>query len=45
MALKFGAVFGPACGAALVYWALAVLLRVPSAAEMWKMATSRFTAK
>ncbi len=45
LALKIGAVFGPAFAAALVYWAIAVWLRVPSAAEMWKLATSRFARK
>ena len=45
LALKIGAVFGPAFASALVYWGIAVWLRVPSAAEMWKLATSRFTSK
>ena len=45
LALKIGAVFGPATAAALVYWGLAVWLRVPSAAEMWKLATSWFGRK
>ena len=45
LALKIGAVFGPASAAALVYWGIAVWLRVPSASEMWKLATSRFARK
>lgn len=43
--LKVGAVFGPALVGTLVYWGIAVWLRVPSAAEMWKLVTSRFSAK
>jgi len=45
LALKIGAVFGPAFASALAYWGIAVWLRVPSAAEMWKLATSRFARK
>jgi putative peptidoglycan lipid II flippase len=41
LALKIGAVFGPAVGAALVYWAMAVWLRVPSATEIWKLIKNR----
>ena len=39
-ALRFGAVFGPIAAAALVYWGVAILLRVPSAREMSRLATS-----
>jgi putative peptidoglycan lipid II flippase len=42
LGLKVGAVFGPAIVSALVYWGIAVWLRVPSAGEIWKLATSRF---
>lgn len=41
LGLKIGAVFGPAFVSALVYWGIAVWLRVPSAGEMWKLVTSR----
>jgi putative peptidoglycan lipid II flippase len=41
LALQIGAVFGPALAASLVYFGIALWLRVPSAAEMWKLATSR----
>jgi len=38
---RFGAVFVPATVAALIYWALAVFMRVPSATEIWKLTAGR----
>ena len=42
LGLKIGAVFGPATVAAILYWGIAAALRVPSASEIWRLATSRF---
>ncbi|TAK95095.1 MAG: murein biosynthesis integral membrane protein MurJ [Verrucomicrobia bacterium] len=39
--LKIGAVFGPAIAASLVYWGIALLLRVSSAREMVALVTAR----
>jgi hypothetical protein len=38
---RFGAVFVPATAAALIYWALAAFMRVPSATEIWKLTLGR----
>ncbi len=41
LVLKIGAVFAPASLAAVAYWGIAALLRVPSAGEIWKLTTGR----
>jgi putative peptidoglycan lipid II flippase len=43
LAMKIGAVFVPATAAALAYWGIAALLRVPSAGEIWRLIAGRFT--
>jgi peptidoglycan biosynthesis protein MviN/MurJ (putative lipid II flippase) len=43
--LEIGAVFGPAAAAALVYWALAWWLKVPSAREISALVAHRFRAR
>lgn len=40
LALKIGAVFGPALVAAVAYWGLALWLHVPSATDIWRLAAS-----
>jgi peptidoglycan biosynthesis protein MviN/MurJ (putative lipid II flippase) len=42
LALKIGAVFVPAGTAGLVYWLLALALRIPAAKEMMEFALARF---
>jgi putative peptidoglycan lipid II flippase len=45
LAAKFGAVFAPALVAALGYWLVAIVLHVPSAKEIWTLATARLRRK
>jgi peptidoglycan biosynthesis protein MviN/MurJ (putative lipid II flippase) len=42
---RSGAVFGPALLAALVYWGIALWLKVPAAGEMLRVVTGRFGRK
>ncbi len=42
LALKIGAVFGPAAAAGLVYWLVTLGLKVPAAKEMTDLAFQRF---
>jgi len=41
LALRVGAVFGPAIAAGLIYWGMAMWLHVPSAREIWKLVSHR----
>jgi putative peptidoglycan lipid II flippase len=43
--LKIGAVFGPATAAALVYWAVAWWMKVPSAREISSLVAGRFRGR
>ncbi len=42
---RLGAVFGPALLAALVYWGIALWLKVPAAGEMLRLVSGRFGRK
>ena len=45
LGLKVGAVFAPSFAATLVYWGIAIWLRVPSATEIWRLMAGRFMRK